>query len=253
DRNSVTLSLAFKATTNFSGTLRDRSTNARLDGGEVDLVYSPLQAFTDTTGGYSLTGVPDDDYLVSVRRPGYVPVSFVRHIAPSTAGGDYRLVPAGTWDALETGTGWTAGAPGDDATAGKWVLAAPFGTGTAGPEPAPAVVGPASPATLALETGLSWPTAFGVSVSLGTTVPEFVARWLGTLSSGCGDDQRAAMGEPCPGTGGARAAGQSGAAGEEPPVGHCGCGVTCVCGALFVAGPSGQVKPWSDRTPGTGP
>jgi choice-of-anchor B domain-containing protein len=254
DRDSVTLALALKPTTTFAGTVRDRSSNARLEGGEVDLAYAPLQAFTDTTGAYSLTGVPDDDYLVSVRRPGYVPVSFTRHIGPATAGEDYRLVPAPLWDALETGAGWTAGVTGDDATAGRWVLAAPFGTGTAAPEPLPAAAGPASPAAFAREAGLALPAgaAGAPGAAWGSALPAFAARWLGTFASGCGDAARAAMGEPCPGTGDAQAAGATGAAGEELPVGHCGCGVTCVCGAQFVAATSGQIKPWSDRTPGSG-
>lgn len=43
----------------------------------------------------------------------------------------FRLAPAAAYDDLESATGWTVGAPGDDAIvdgAGRWVLADPIGT-----------------------------------------------------------------------------------------------------------------------------
>src|SRR5207253_4849033 len=39
---------------------------------------------------------------------------------------------------------------------------------------------------------------------------------------------------------------------SEPPTGHCGCGATCVCGVAPAAASSSAIKPWNDRTPGTG-
>ncbi len=231
-RDSVTLALKLKPTTTFAGRLRDKLSNAGLDGGEVDLAYTPLQALTDSTGAYGLPGVPDDDYLVSVRRPGYVPITFVRHIGPSTAGEDYRLQPAAMWDPIETGTGWTAGQAGDNAIAGQWVLAVPFGTGTQATEGAIVRQGPAAPEALR-------PATASLASLIGT--------WLPSATSACGDALRASMGEPCPSTTALAAA-----AGEEPPTGHCGCGTVCTCGVQALAGTSGQVKPWSDRTPGSG-
>jgi hypothetical protein len=50
--------------------------------------------------------------------------------------------------------------------------------------------------------------------------------------------------------GSASLAGAVPAEGEPPTGGHCGCGATCVCGVLSTTTASGQIKPWSDRTPG---
>ena len=232
DRDTVTVTLPVLATTSFAGALRDRSTHAALGGGEVDLSYTPLQALTDSTGGYRLDAVPEDDYAVQVHRPGYVPLSFTRHIGLSASGEDFNLIRAATWDSLESGAGWTIGATGDNATSGTWVDAAPVGTGTSTAPPT-VIASAASPARLG-------------QPSSDTLVP--IGFGLPGLASDCGNPQRAAIGTACP-----TRSTMAGAtpAGEEPP-GHCGCGATCTCGVSPAAATSGQIKPWSDRTPGAG-
>ena len=231
--DSVTLTLNARSTTAFAGTVRDRQSQAALDGAEVTLAYTTLQSLTDTTGQYQLASVPEDDYRVSVRRPGYVPLSFDRHIGVSTAAQTFQLTTAATWNSLESSTGWTVGAAGDNATAGAWVLAAPVGTGSATGPASAVVMGPASPANLGTP----------MSVAL-------LARGTSGTSAGCGDFLRSGIAATCATHGGGTAA--AAAASEDPPTGHCGCVGVCGCAMQPTAAASNQIKPWNDRTPGAG-
>lgn len=131
----VSLTLQAKATTAVSGVVRDANTQAVLEGAEITLTDTPLDALTDATGAYDLGAVPEDLYMVEVRRPGYVPITFSRRIGPGFEMGDFQLTPAAFHDAQEAVNGWTVGAPGDNASAaGLWVRGEPIGTGTAPPE-----------------------------------------------------------------------------------------------------------------------
>jgi choice-of-anchor B domain-containing protein len=236
--NTVALTQTQQPITSFAGAVHDRASNATLEGAEVDLDYTSLQSLSDASGGYQIDGVPEDDYRVEVHRPGYVPSTITRHIGLATDGQDFRLAPAVSWDPIETGLGWTAGAPGDDATSGAWVWATPVGTGSA---PAAALSSPASPARLAPDAAAS--AAF------------VLPRISTSATSGCGDPALATRSTTmCPASSAVTAAARAGAVatGAEPPGGHCGCGSSCVCGVLALNATSTQVKPWSDRTPGTG-
>jgi choice-of-anchor B domain-containing protein len=235
---SVALTLALLPITSFAGAVHDQVSGAVLEGAEVDLDYTSLQSLTDASGAYHVDGVPEDDYRVEVHRPGYVPLTITRHIGLTTAGQDFRLTPATAWDPIETGAGWTAGAPGDDATGGAWVWAAPVGTGSA---PAAALSSPASPARLAA------PDATSAAFVLPRPTP--------SATSGCGDPSLATLStRMCPTSPAVTAAARAGAtaSGAEPPGGHCGCGTNCLCGVLALQATSTQIKPWSDRTPGAG-
>jgi len=131
-RDTVDLVLFPRPSVVFTGTVRDQASEAPLEGAEVSLAYTDVHEHTDPSGVYSMN-VPDDQYLLEVRRGGYVPLTVVRRIGPGFPGQDYSLAPAPVWDPLESAAGWTIGAAGDDATAGIWTRVVPQGTG---PRPA---------------------------------------------------------------------------------------------------------------------
>jgi choice-of-anchor B domain-containing protein len=133
---TVVLNLIPRAAANLSGVIRNDVDNALLAGAEVNLRWTPIHEHTNPAGQYSLLGVPDDEYRLDVRRPGFIPGSFVRRIGPGFDGTqNFDLTPAALWDPLATNAGWTIGAAGDEATAGQWVRVEPYGTGVSAPMP----------------------------------------------------------------------------------------------------------------------
>jgi choice-of-anchor B domain-containing protein len=138
-RDTVTLELLPKPTALFTGVVRDQTTSDPLDGAEVSLAYTHVHQHTGASGLYSLD-LPDDMYLLQIRRGGYVPLVFERRIGPGFPGQDYSLMPAPVWDPLEVAGGWTVGAAGDNATSGLWTRVTPQGTG-----PRPPVTPPPGP------------------------------------------------------------------------------------------------------------
>lgn len=139
-RDTITLTLTARPRVTFGGTLRSAVGGAPLLDGEVELEATPLHAHSNGAGAYTLADVPADTYRIGVHRPGYVPLDYEREIGPAFPGEDYTLAPAALWDSLETNTGWTVGATGDDATSGQWVRVEPLGTGD--PQPVPALLAP---------------------------------------------------------------------------------------------------------------
>jgi choice-of-anchor B domain-containing protein len=136
-RDTVTLELLPKPTALFTGVVRDHATAAALDEAEVSLSYTDVHQHTGPSGLYSLT-IPDDIYRLEVRRGGYLPLVIERRIGPGFPGVDYSLIAAPVWDPLETASGWTVGAAGDNATGGIWTRVVPNGTGPRPPyEPPP--------------------------------------------------------------------------------------------------------------------
>ncbi|MEO5987317.1 MAG: choice-of-anchor B family protein [Candidatus Eisenbacteria bacterium] len=129
----VTLTLQTKPTTAVSGVVRDANTQVVLEGAEITLKDTPLSSQTNASGAYALGAVPEDVYLVEVRRPGYVPVTLTRRVGPGYEMGDFQLTPAAFYDAQEAANGWTVGATDDNATAGLWIRGEPIGTGSAQP------------------------------------------------------------------------------------------------------------------------
>jgi hypothetical protein len=83
---------------------------------------------TEEDGFFSFSSVPDGDYPLDVKCPGYLSVTMLRHIGPGMGGQNFELVPASVYDPLETDTGWSVSAPGDNAVYGRWVWAEPHGT-----------------------------------------------------------------------------------------------------------------------------
>lgn len=128
-RDTVRFDVQLKPTASFTGNVARSTDLSPLAEAEVLLAYTTLHQHTNPLGQFQLNGVPDDDYLVHVKRPGYVPIAYTRHIGPGYGGQDFRLVPARTYDPLEAETGWVAGLAGDDAISGQWVRVDPIGTG----------------------------------------------------------------------------------------------------------------------------
>ncbi|HEY3215980.1 MAG TPA: choice-of-anchor B family protein [Candidatus Eisenbacteria bacterium] len=127
---TVTIEMTAKPSGTFSGTVRNDSSDAPLADAELTLPYTPLECRSDGAGQFGLLDVPADQYWVEVRCPGYIPERFVQRIEAGSNVLDLRLVPAAIYDPLETETGWTLGAPGDQATSGIWTRVEPLGTGS---------------------------------------------------------------------------------------------------------------------------
>jgi choice-of-anchor B domain-containing protein len=135
-RDTVTLAIRQKATANYSGTLRDAVGLDALDDSDVELRYTPLSATSNIAGQFTLNDVPDDIYRLLTHSPGHIPSESNRRIGPGFTGPEtIDLQPAPIYDDLEVPSGWTVGAPGDDAVTGIWVRVEPLGTGQ--PQPAP--------------------------------------------------------------------------------------------------------------------
>lgn len=212
---TVTLSLVPKPAVQFTGTVRDASNGNPLEGAEVNLAYTHVHQHTGPSGVYSLS-IPDDMYLLQVRRGGYVPFVIERRIGPGFPGQDYSLPPAAVWDPLEVVGSWVIGAAGDNAFQGVWTRVAPLGTGPRPPAAPP-------PGALAREE-IGW----GVLASAA-------AAWMVPARSGLSPDATAA---PPDAVGAGR--GRGGATpldaqheGEE-------------------SGPAPNMAPYTDHTPGTG-
>jgi choice-of-anchor B domain-containing protein len=151
-RDSMTLTLVSKPTVSFSGTVTDAVTTGGLSDAEITLAYTPVHQVTDAYGGFNISGVPNDDYRIEVRRAGWAPAIYERQIGPAVNDvQDFALQPAHSWDDLESATAWTVGGAGtgDNATAGAWVRGVPMGTGAmALGEACPCGCGDYEPATM---------------------------------------------------------------------------------------------------------
>ncbi len=146
---TIAVALTLVPQADLTGTGRDATTLAGLEDAQIDLAYTPLHAHTHPTGHYDLLGIPEDTYLVAVRRPGYIPVQFTRWIGPGFSGvQDFQLQPASTWDNLSTGTDWTVStAPNEShvSASGRWIRVEPYGTANGYAEdPAPQGIGTAA-------------------------------------------------------------------------------------------------------------
>ena len=129
--DSVVLSLAPRARASFNGTIRNASTLAGLEEAELSLRYTPLHDHTDGAGAFAIADVPVGTHRVEVRCPGFIPVSFDREIGPGPATMSFQLTPVASWNQVESTSGWSVGAAGDDATTnfgGQWTLVDPLGT-----------------------------------------------------------------------------------------------------------------------------
>jgi len=150
-RDTVTLVSVPRATGSLAGTVRDAVSGLPLGDAQVTLLYSPLHAHSDAQGHYRIAEVPTDEYRIEARRAGYQPFVLDRGVGLGYPGQDFALKPARAWDALEAPSGWSVGAPGDDANSGVWTRVIPLGTGppppAEGPAPVPAhAAGPAGAA-----------------------------------------------------------------------------------------------------------
>jgi choice-of-anchor B domain-containing protein len=132
-RDTVTLALSPRPRLALAGHVKNARGGAVADA-EVAFTDTPALATSDATGAYTMTDVPADDYKLAVDRPGFIPLRHAVRIAPGASPLDVTLVPAATWDPLETESGWTVGDATDDATSGVWTRVAPIGTGMPGSE-----------------------------------------------------------------------------------------------------------------------
>jgi hypothetical protein len=126
---TVVLTIVPKPVVMFTGVVRTTAGGGPLAEGEVSLAYTTYHDHAAADGVYMLHDVPDDTYRLEVRRAGHIPIELDRRIGPAFPGQDYALTPAQTWLDLQSGTGWTVGAAGDNATAGLWTRVTPVGTG----------------------------------------------------------------------------------------------------------------------------
>jgi choice-of-anchor B domain-containing protein len=243
---SFTFELEQLPTTSWDGVVTRATDGTAISDADVVLTGPPLRTRIDTrsnaAGQFHFDSVPENDYQVEVHRPGHIPVSVVRHVGIAFPGEDFTLTPAAHWDSLETATGWTVGAPGDAPSSGAWVRVAPVGTefpaATSGSERL------ASPARMMLAGLPDSPDLTTARTVIGTR------RESGRLSA-CGDGHRASTDGAMCGT--AATVANAGATGEdEEPIGHCGCGATCICSVAPNSLVGVPVKASSDRTPGSG-
>ncbi len=147
-RDTLTVALAPLPTVDFTGTVRGQT--PLLDA-EVRLDWTPLHAHTNNAGHFALHGVPVGTYRIEVTCPGRIPIRFTRSIGPGSTSLTFTLPPVAVWDPIESPTGWTVGAPSDNAVnndQGQWIWCDPIGTW----------VGPQAPATAAAPVA---PSAFG--------------------------------------------------------------------------------------------
>jgi hypothetical protein len=130
---SLDVPMIAKPSGTFSGTVIDAASKIPLADAEVDLRYTPAQSLTNASGAFDLGSVPLGSYRLEVRRPGYIPISFIRNIGQSAQTETFQLVQARFYDPLTTDAGWTVGSAEDAATSGVWVRVEPFGTAIGAP------------------------------------------------------------------------------------------------------------------------
>lgn len=123
-----------------TGTVRDASTLALLDGAAVEITGTPLLATTNGSGAYDLPFVPYGVYTLRASRFGYTPrtqsllVAETDPIFPYTR--DFELQPAAVAHDFESGAqGWTRVNPPVNATSGLWVCVDPIGSGGGAVQP----------------------------------------------------------------------------------------------------------------------
>jgi choice-of-anchor B domain-containing protein len=157
-RDTVTFALTQLPLASFNGTVVSSGSETPLEDSEVDLAYTLLHDHTTVSGAFGFASVPDNVYRVEVHSPGYVPGWFNRRIGPGYEDPQtIRQAAAPIYDNLEAPSGWTVGAPGDEATSGQWVRVEPLGTGNPAPQPLPLGARPdaeVSPMMRSLEANL---------------------------------------------------------------------------------------------------
>jgi hypothetical protein len=119
-----------------SGSLRAETKRAAdqalLPNSPIEILGTPLQGVGGQAGAYVFQPVPTGTYTVKSDRPGYLTgVGWGTVTQGQQTSVSLSLVQAPVYDDAETLGLWTLGAPGDDATTGQWIQAAPIGTSTA--------------------------------------------------------------------------------------------------------------------------
>jgi len=127
-RDTIDISLVRLPARDVSVRVTDLVGGGPIAGAHVEFVGTPLHDHTDAAGEAAWEAAPVQAYTIDVSAPGYAPQSLTWW--PTVAPLRLPLEPVLLWDALESAsTGWTVGAPGDDATSGVWTRVEPLGTG----------------------------------------------------------------------------------------------------------------------------
>ena len=116
------------------GTVVESGTAVPLDSASLVVGGTPLFAYTDPSGDYTVPNIPYGVYLLSASRFGYAPETRVITVTVRESGqsivADFELSPAALSEDFESGPGgWVVGSGTDDATGGTWLWADPIGSG----------------------------------------------------------------------------------------------------------------------------
>lgn len=123
-------SLVLKPLGTLSGVITGGPGAMPLSGAEIHLHETPVATTTPSGGGYSLP-VPEGTYLQEVERAGYLQASrTIQVTGGGTTSSSFNLTAMNLYDDVETNTGWTLGATGDNATSGQWIRADPVASGS---------------------------------------------------------------------------------------------------------------------------
>ncbi len=126
--DSATVLLTRLPTSSLSGTITADATGLPLAAAEVSVAYTPLDTVTSASGAYSFPAVPSGLAPLVVARPGYASATRWVYLPGNSAETqDVSLLKAAFYDSCDADLGWSLGAPGDDATGGRWLRADPVG------------------------------------------------------------------------------------------------------------------------------
>lgn len=124
-RDTVRVIMTKRPVTRGDGVVTSIENGLPIAGADIEIVGTPLHATTDSTGAFEFESVPLGVYTLALRAPGRRPLVLERAFTAAPAVLNLGMAPAPYWDPIETPTGWSLGAAGDDATTGEWVWEAP--------------------------------------------------------------------------------------------------------------------------------
>lgn len=107
------------------------------EGTIVRIFGTPIVFPAGFTGFYFIPGIPTGTYIAEADRFGHDAQQFEVTVSEGQETFQDFLLPLASFaDNFSTDLGWTAGAPGDDATSGAWSRVIPIGTGAGYIQPA---------------------------------------------------------------------------------------------------------------------
>jgi hypothetical protein len=128
---TVNFTTAKSPTGTIKGSVLRSSDQAGIADAEVTSPGTPLLSMTSSRGTYTLMKVPEGPTLVRAVHPAFVPgEGTITVLSRKTAVLNFSLPAATFYDDMEAESGWTVGAPDDNATTGQWIRIDPIGTTT---------------------------------------------------------------------------------------------------------------------------